>query len=212
VQPSTENVQLASPNKTSETLDSLVRKWLVVLGEAYQVVISSALASVWVTALEDLSRETLDAMFKKLLQTWRPDFGRKFPVPADIRALRDVANANLLRHEAEMAWREALLAICDQYHPDLGWRGPRLTERVSHAIEAANGVHYIWGCSEVDLVWAKKRFVERYEREGKLPGYTALCPSEEVRVLIEGFAHQMPGTTRSSDDKKTDATTKCEGQ
>ena len=47
-------MQLVSPNRTCETLDSLVRMWLVALGEAYQFVISPTLAGVWISALEDV--------------------------------------------------------------------------------------------------------------------------------------------------------------
>jgi hypothetical protein len=79
-------MQSVSPNRTCETLDSLVRMWLVALGEAYQFVISPTLAGVWISALEDVPPARLAKAFKTLVRTWKPDFGRKFPAPSDLLA------------------------------------------------------------------------------------------------------------------------------
>lgn len=64
-----EAIQLVSQNRTSETLDSLARKWLAILGEAYQYVVSPTLAGVWISSLEDVPPVRLDAAFKALVKT-----------------------------------------------------------------------------------------------------------------------------------------------
>ena len=158
-------IQLASPNRTCETLDSLVRKWLAALGEAYQYVVSPMLAGVWISSLEDIPPQRLDAAFKTLVRTWKPDFGRKFPAPADLRSLLDKADETGFELKAQKEWDGLVAWVANNYFPDSGVRrgAPQLSPAVQHAARAAGGFAFIERCPEGELVWCRKNFLAAYE-------------------------------------------------
>lgn len=183
--------------KTSQPRDLLIRKWVTVLAEAYDFRLADSLPKIWILALADLSPEVIEAGFKRLLKTWRPDFGRKFPAPADLLAMIESTETLAKNSAAENAWHGLLAAIERQYHPDTGWRGPRLPVPIDHAARAANGVHYLSQCPEQELVWAKKRFVECYLRDEAIEQNAPLLPAApDVQAAIAKLADQkaMPGT------------------
>jgi hypothetical protein len=134
------------------------------LGEAYEHVVSPMLAGVWISALDDIPPARLDAAFKNLVKTWKPDFGRKFPAPADLRSLLDKADETGFQLKAEKDWDGLLAWIQENFHPDTGIRrgAPQLSPAVCHAARAAGGYSFIERCSESELVWCKKRFLEAY--------------------------------------------------
>ena len=183
----------------SSAQDLLIRKWFATLTENFDYVPSDSLVKIWIAGLRDLDSQTLSRAFDKILKTWKPEFGRKFPVIADVRSCIDKARSVLTAQAAEDIWQDALEACMHQYHPDCGWSGPRLSARVARAIAAANGVHYLCTCSEDDLVWAKKRFVECYLRAEEIEDWGDFLPSPE-RPLYEAFCESKSLPRIISDD------------
>lgn len=185
-------IPMNAPGAISPPSAFLIQRWLVKFAEIFEVDLSEKgprYVSLWVEALGRIAPEILDLALARLLVQWRPEYGRKFPVPSDVTAL--IGNVRELQTEeqAETIWERVLAACVERYHPDLGWRGPKLEERVFRAIGAAGGVHYVTQCSSDDLVWAKKRFIEAYLRLEKLDDVTFL-PAPEIRELFKPLAEQ----------------------
>ena len=180
-------IQLASPNRTCETLDSLVRKWLMVLGEAYQYVVSPTLAGVWISSLEDIPPARLDAAFKALVKRWKPDFGRKFPAPADLRSLLDTAEEKGFELKAQSEWTNLLSWIESNYFPDSGVRhgAPQLSPAVHHAARAAGGFAYIERCPEKELTWCRKTFLAAYKNYHETAQVEHLLSDGEAKEIYE---------------------------
>lgn len=127
----------------------------------------------WVLALSEIPSEILFHAFKKLLATWKPDFGRKFPVPGDITDIIDGNKETIESAEAEESWQKLLDLIDPGFHPNLGWKkGARAIFdakfRMKHAASAAGGVLAIWNMTSTERQWAKKRFIEDYVREQRI--------------------------------------------
>lgn len=177
-----------SPNEISEQRASLIRKWLVRFGELYTFELTAEKIRIWISVMNDLSTQTVDAGFRMVEKTFKPTSACPFPTPAHLREFVDQAKELTSADEVETAWHETVKVIQERYHPDLGWRGPQLVERLDRAIRAANGVHYVWSCSEADLVWAKKRFVECYQRDAEMEGARGLIAPTVLQVLKEAVA------------------------
>lgn len=196
--------QSAPKNEISETSkpqDLKIRKWIFVLAKLFQYDLPLAseiggtwipsLADTWVLALRDIEPQQLESGFQKLMKTWRPEYGKKFPVPGDILALLSVEQNMRLASEAEDSWQKLLHLIDEAYHPDLGWRAGASAiyqshPRMKHACEAAGGIEHIWMATLTDRQWAKKRFVEDYLREEKLDEALAPLPPPTVPALKAG--------------------------
>src|SRR5882672_2370232 len=109
-----DSIQKNGQNEISETPDSLIRKWLIVLAETYQFDIPESnpsvpsLADAWVMALSDRTAQQLNAAFQKLLKNWKPDFGKKFPCPADLTGLISKVESSATEEAADKAWQSIL--------------------------------------------------------------------------------------------------------
>jgi hypothetical protein len=185
--------------KTSNSLGLLVRQWLVKLAELFGYTFSSSTVyDLWTEELSDLTPQQVDAGFKRLRREWKPEFGRLFPVPADLRAHIDRAKELSLHEESERAWRTVLDFFQNHFHPDLGYyTGARLDERAMRAAGAAGGIPYLWGCPTDDLVWAKKRFIEAYERLEELEEFKLLLPPEPQKKLLHVAERKtLPGPSQ----------------
>lgn len=172
---------------TPKFLDLLIRENLHKLTVIYPGVgeLDPLMVPLWVEALSGWRLDLVAAAFKKVISTFEPTNACKFPVPAHVlKILENRAEVNL-EDEAETEWQSLLQKIEAHYHPDVGWRGPKLSSRSDHAAKAASGVHYISQCSEGDLVWAKKRFIECYLRDEKLEGEDF---SPEMKQLMNPLA------------------------
>ena len=154
--------------KTSIDLDGIVRLWLIRFSAIYDRQVNSALPNLWCESLCDLSIESVEVALRKIESTFIPTSACPYPTPGHVRKLIEISSQLRTEQEADQAWQSAMHACEQQYHPDIGWRGPKLTERVARAIASAGGVHYVTQCSCDELVWAKKRFVESYLRAEKL--------------------------------------------
>lgn len=138
-------------------------------------------AQVWDEGLEDVPTEALEPTFKATLRA-----SKWFPTVADIR--QHVECAEDTRSEDE--WHRALAYAREWCHPDgiiaFGATRPILPSDIDHAIRAAGGGRFLWGCSEEQLIWAKKAFLEDLKRQ-RNAGHIAplLGPSEFRKVLSE---------------------------
>ena len=124
---------------------------------------------LWALALNDIDLETLDAGFDRLFKTWVPQYGRKFPVPGELRAIVDGAKTLQAQAEAEKAWDTLIRAIESSFTADFGWlHGKKPNEKIMKACTAAGGTMAIFLGTETEVMWAKRRFIEAYLREDKL--------------------------------------------
>ena len=148
---------------------------------------------IWTSALSDVPYESLGPAFIRVEQTFIPTAACPFPTPAHLRAFLDKAKEITSADRTETAWHCALEQISRFYHPDVGWKGPVLSDHVGHALRAANGIHYVSQCSEEELIWAKKRFIECYERDDKLPeSQRMLGYSDAKSFLAEASRKALP--------------------
>lgn len=177
-------------------LGSFIKKWLVALSAAYQFVIPPELPGVWAAALGDIPLDALDEAFRTLLRTWKPDFGRKFPAPADVLSLLDLAEDS----RAEDEW-QALLEYCQKWVNRDTARDcppPRLPDDIERAACAAGGVYYLEACSEENLKWAKRLFLEDLTRRRKVKDIAPLLPSSDVGKLLAKSAARFSLPTAQS--------------
>lgn len=173
-------------NTTSKPQDLFIRRVMFVLAKNWQFRLPGeesidgmkipSLVDIWVAELRDVELPVLEAAFKKLLNTWKPEFGRVFPSIGDLRALiaRPVEIADL--QEAEREWQWTVEQIYGHYQGDIGWmRKNPLSgkERVLEGVSAAGGVAAINEASNDDLVWRKKEFISAYLRTKRIEKFDA---------------------------------------
>ena len=168
-----------------------ISKWILVFAAAYDYEVTDELTGVWTVAFTDINSEQFDRACNHLLKTWVPEYGRKFPAPADVLRIVQGAQSQRVEGEAENVWGKLLNAVNRHYHPDIGWKGPRLTERTQHAARAAGGIHFLSQCTEEELQWAKKRFVECYLRDEELPTNEKFLSDAKAREILQPIAERM---------------------
>ena len=144
--------------------DLVIREWFGRLTENFDYVPSDQLVKVWITGLCDLDSETLARAFEKVFKTWKPEFGRRFPVVADIREQIDHAQAKAFELEAEEAFGKALNVATEFFQPDIGLyrNAPKLSPATWHALKVAGGLEHLQSCKREELQWARKRFIADY--------------------------------------------------
>jgi hypothetical protein len=144
--------------------DLVIREWFGRLAENFDYVPSNELVNVWITGLCDLDSETLAHAFEKVFKTWKPEYGRRFPVVADIREQIDEAQAKAFELEADEAFEKALNVATEFFQPDIGLyrNAPKLSPAAWHALKAAGGLEHLQSCSREELQWARKRFIANY--------------------------------------------------
>jgi len=144
-----------------------------------------------VRLLHDIPDEQLSPTFNRLAKKFIPSAQVPFPLPAHFLDLIDQAKEIQLTEEADQAWQALLTSIHKHYHPDIGWRGPKLTEHVFRSAASAGGVHNISQMTGDQLVWAKKRFIEAYLRDIELTEtHPILGVPAEIKVLVESTAEK----------------------
>lgn len=173
------------------TFSQVLSGWLKVWNRIYQrspldVVDEAAkreVVAAYAGMLSDLTAEQLDAACRLAGRSCK-----FFPTPADIMEHVQKADKAGAELEAETAWHQALEYARRWYVPDFGLdrRAPELPPATEQAIRAAGGFRLLESCSESDLVWARKRFLESFGRIGELErSGLMLTRGEAKRVLAQ---------------------------
>ncbi|MBZ5701005.1 MAG: hypothetical protein LAN84_04090 [Acidobacteriia bacterium] len=139
------------------------------------------------SALADLEPDVLDAACRRAMQTCK-----FFPAPAEIRAQIETAQQGAFEDE----WQALLDYCCEWVHPDIRFSGtPSLPAEIDHAARAAGGVHFLRECSQEELGWRKKAFIEDLSRSRKTGDLAGLLTGGELRKLLNRAAQpakQLP--------------------
>lgn len=145
-----------------------------------------ARVALWEDELRDLSAEQIEQACQRALRTHR--FG--FPKIADVRAQIDQVQSRAVQLEAGDAWDFALNYAVRWYDPDLGIKrgAPELPPRIEHAIRAAGGLHWMWGCPESELQWARKRFLEDFTNLEELGQVENMLPDGDAKRILRQLA------------------------
>ena len=179
-------MQMLAPRKISEALgcssSMIARQWLVKFGEICQKEVSSTLFAIWDEQLRDIPPELLDRACDRLAKTWQSGF---LPTPGNVRAQIATVDAKGLQVEAEEAWQRALRHAREYFGARFV---PDLDAASEHAVRAAGGLAFIEGCSESELVWAKKRFVEDFNRLRETGESMHLLTRGEARRILQQIA------------------------
>jgi hypothetical protein len=187
---------LATPSQeqTSKQQDlssEAIRQFLVKAGEVYGKVLTPSLISIWVDALTGYSADKLAIMFRRTLETFKAEYGRTFPVIADVLAHAEKVKHAATSEAAEIAWKRVLEIRRVHYNPDLpqylAQALTRLPERIRRAARAA-GVFREHETTEALHVWAKKIFVESFLRWETSEESLNLLPEGEIKNLLTDAA------------------------
>lgn len=165
---------------------ALIRRWLVKFGAVYGREITPLLVASWEEALSHISEVALlDRAFLGAERTCR----QFFPTPADVLAQIADANTKGFQLQAEAAWEWALDVARRFYFPDLGLRGaPEIPPATEFAVQACGGWRRLHLCSEDDLVWCRKTFLERYTTLHETRAVEHLLGSGEARQILQRLA------------------------
>jgi len=125
------------------------------------------------------------------MKTWRfPNL----PLPGDVRAQLDQAEANGFDLEAETEWQKLLTWIRENVFPDTGVRrgAPHLPPAVEHAAKAAGSVYYIERCSEDQLGWCRKTFLAAYKNAHETSQAEHLLGTGEAKRILARLRAGLP--------------------
>jgi hypothetical protein len=177
------NNALSAISKPRASCSDIARQWLVKFGEICQREVTPALAQIWDKQLCDIPPDLLERACNQVAKTWTSSF---LPTPGNIRAVIDQADARGFDLKAEEAWQFALEYCTRSYHPDVGVSrcAPELPTAIEHAIRAAGGIHFIYNCSDEQLVWAKKRFTEDFATVHEMSNDERLLTDGEARGIL----------------------------
>lgn len=183
---------ISEPRASSNSL--VVRKWIVTFGEIFGREITSELVKFWCGLLADVDADALDLACERTAKTCK-----FFPSPGEILGQLAQANARGFELEAEEKWQKLLAWVKRFYHPDLGVKrgAPQLDPVVAHAARAAGGFHWLECCSESELQWAKKRFVESFTRVHETGEVEHLLSDGEAKRILANLRMGPPQPIRS---------------
>ena len=102
--------------------------------------------------------------------------------------------------EAADAWDRYLAHVQKYFHPDLGWnrRAPDLDAITERSGRAAGGAYWVETCSESDLQWARKRFIESYTLTHETGQNQNLLTRGEAKKILESLTAAPPGKTTAA--------------
>jgi hypothetical protein len=179
------------------SIEDVVRQRVIRLAELIRkdgapYPLTPTLVNVWVDVFlrAKIAPEQIEGAFDKAerqLKFWR--------APAEVLGFISTAEENSAKEEASLKFQWVRDYIRLHYHPDLSVKsGPPITERVRRAIDAAGGLTHLSECVGDDLVFARKRFIESYLREGALKQDEYLLPAGEIENLFAVTARQISVT------------------
>jgi hypothetical protein len=153
------------PTRPRKAFVSVLTEWMQKWARVHSlrrrdpIVLTEEHFAIYGEALADLSPERLDAACRRATEVCE-----SFPTPADIRAQLDDADEKGFELEAERAWDWSLDVARRCYFADLGGLrdAPSIAPAIEFAVKAAGGWRRLHTCSEDELVWCRKIFLERY--------------------------------------------------
>lgn len=93
---------------------------------------------------------------------------------------------------AERAWQKLLRYINEWVNPDINFSNkPELLDPIRRAANAAGGLNWLRECSSDELQWAKKRFLEFYDRMVLLEKDKVLIEDPTIRGMFEELGRNM---------------------
>ena len=169
------SLRLETQEHSDSRTSQLIREWLFRFGVEHKEDIAPRLP-LWLEQLGGIDPQTLQDLFERAMRTCK-----FFPKIAEI--LEPLDSSERANYEDE--W-QALLDYCKQWvHPDIAFsRAPELPPEIDHAARAAGGVYFLRECSQDELGWRKKAFLEDLERQRKTEGFPQL-PSELRKLIAE---------------------------
>jgi hypothetical protein len=154
-----------------------VRQWLVKFAAVTGKEAPTALFDIWDEQLRDIAPDKLELACNHVMKTWRYP---NLPLPGDVRAQIDEAKKKAFALKAETEWQRVL----EGSH----WSTPRrFSAATEYSIRAAGGRHFIERCSESELVWRQKTFLETYETIQETGQVEHLLTSDEVNHILRGL-------------------------
>jgi hypothetical protein len=162
-------------------------QWIVKFAAVTGKAAERVLQDIWAEALSDIPADRLNGACERLMKTWRLP---NLPLPGDVRAQLEKADAEGFELEAETEWQKLLAWIRQNYFPDVGVRrgAPSLRPAVEHAARAAGGFHFIEGCAEEQLVWCRKTFLAAYKNVHETQQAQHLIGSGEAKKILARLA------------------------
>lgn len=182
----------------------IVREWLALCAEIFRDregvprEVTTTQARAYDHALDNVPVEQLAAALDQSLKICR-----FFPTPADVFALVEKADAGGAALVAEEKWHELLVWVRAYVSRDLriGRRAPKLDPAVDHAARAAGGVYFLEDCSEDELKWAKKRFLEDYATIQETGAAANLLTRREAKQILANLKTVRPVLASSADNE-----------
>jgi hypothetical protein len=182
-----ENTNLVPATSQTETqkrsgrTEELIKEWLFRFGVEHKEDVAPKLP-LWLEAFGGMDPEKLHKLFVRAIQTCK-----FFPKISEILQPCDVVATAYLDEQSERAWQKILDYRRRFWNPDMpggfSSSAPRLSDRMETAARAA-GIFRDFDTVEALHTWAKKAFIESYQRYGELKRDEYLMPPGEVKNLI----------------------------
>jgi len=186
----------------ASSYSAVVRKWLVAYGEIFRQEVTPAMVQLWESLLSDILASSLDWACYEVARS-----GKFFPTPGEIRSRIEKATDLATAIQGETEWQNLLDYIRKYLFPDFGLtsQAPPLPEPVLFAARAAGGLRYLERCSETELQWAKKRFIEAYQRFLDSGSLKQLPSTENARRILREAASMSNHDARPANDLSSGA-------
>ena len=174
--------------KDSVSTDQLIREWLFRFGLNFGKDVVPLLP-LWQEQLGGIEPATLHCLFECALRTCK-----FFPTIAEILENIKRSDAALVDLEGEDAWQKAL-ALAHDFGCDYSIASAKENEdpALNAGLRAAGGCRWLATCTDEQLSWAKKIFLEVYAKHRALPEMAPFCSHKDspvLREVIEPLAQQ----------------------
>jgi hypothetical protein len=169
----------------SDICTKLILLWINKFALQAGVDLADAHIDLWKQELGDLPPDTLNAAFQETMRTFT---WPRLPTVGEIRSHIASAETDATVESAERAWQIAETWQRRFYFHDLENRrskdAPALPEQIERAVANAGGFELMATGTQQDLVWMKKRFIEAYERYGRLKAEGLFLEGSEAGKIL----------------------------
>lgn len=181
-----QNELAAISKRSGSPHEGMIRKWLAVFAENASKEVSPGLLGVWLQAFAAVEPSVLEAAFRKTLASWRIT---QIPPVGEIMQHITEANTTVLELSAERAWSVALRSAHDLGNDyEIASAKEPEDQALVAGVRAAGGWRWIAQCSDEQLVWAKKTFLDIYEKHKNAPEILQLASGEDAETFRKLFA------------------------